>query len=217
MGTSGSYIQLKNRGFTREELQKGMSMLTADKRETTPRLERMKEGWLNSLDPALQGTFRRMMNQIGDKQPEAAFRADAEWIPLWVSRLCDGYILSSKDLKQLSELFQTPALGIALYDSDVLFVSYYDAAADTAFDCAKLPWEDFEEYDDQLYQTDLPRALTGLFPPERQKALQTFWEKEDEEKDAVDKMDELLALLGTDLIDPIAEHVPQGFEIVRPE
>ena len=90
MGTSGSYIQLKNRGFTREELQKGMSMLTADKRETTPRLERMKEGWLNSLDPALQGTFRRMMNQIGDKQPEAAFQ------------ILD--LLLSKDVQKDSEL-----------------------------------------------------------------------------------------------------------------
>lgn len=217
MGTSGSYIQLKNRGFTVEELQKGLSMLTNEKKETTPRLERMKEEWLSSLDPALQGTFRSMMRQIEGNRPEAAFRADAEWLPLWVYRLCDGYILSSKDLGRLSKTFGTPVLGIALYDSDVLFISYFDAAAGITFDCAKLPWEGYEEYDDQLYQTELPDALVNLFPPERREALRELWEREDEEKDATDWMDELLALLDTDFIDPIAEYIPQGFEIVWPD
>lgn len=219
MGTSGSYIQLKNRGFTREELQKGLSALGGAKQELPPRLKQMAGDWLDSLDPAMRETFRGMMSQItgGQDRSAAAFRADAGWVPLWVSRLCDGYILSSKDLKRLSELFQTPALGIALYDSDVLFVSCYDAAAGVAFDCAKLPWEDYEEYDDQLYSTDFPQFLEDFCPPEHRDALRAFWTRQDEGTDAVDWMEELFRLLGTQAIDLRGDYFPEGFEILRSE
>ena len=108
-------------------------------------------------------------------------------------------------------------LAFALFDSDVLFASYRDEATGEAYDYARLPFEDYEEYDDEVYQLGFPAFLADLCPPERREELRTAWETDEEyEVFADDRMWKLMELLGMEGIDPGAEQFPAGFEQIIP-
>lgn len=225
MGTTMTYIQLKNRDFTREELQECMNALFGgEKREQRPLkdLERGMEALtgkkLTEKDQMLLHFLHDVASAEADDQPQAAFRADADWLPFWQTWLCDGMVVSSSDLRRLSEAFQTPVLAFALFDSDVLFVSYQDAAAGAAYDYARLPFEDYEEYDDEIYRLGFPEFLADLCPAERREELRSVWETDSEDDVfADDRMWKLMELLGMEAIDPEAEQFPEGFERICPQ
>ena len=149
------------------------------------------------------------------KEMQAAFRPDAAWLPFYQTRLCDGSIQSSRDLGRLSEAFGTPVLAFALFDSDVLFVSYRDNAAGTAYDYARLPFENYEEYDGEVYRLGFPEFLASLCASDRREELRRIWEEEDDVF-ADDRMWKLMDLLGMEAIDPAAKQFPGGFEKVVP-
>lgn len=220
MGTTMTYIQLKNRGFTREELRAGLDKLFGGQEGQTPALKDLERGMealtgnaLTEKDRLLLRFLHGVAEEGADRRPQVGFRAGAPWLPLWQTWLCDGMVVSSRDLGRLSEVFGTPVLAFALFDSDVLFVSYRDDATGEAYDYARLPFEDYEEYDDEIYQLGFPEFLARLCPPEGREALRRIW-VEDNEDDvfADDRMWKLMDLLGMEAIDPEAEQFPEGFE-----
>lgn len=219
MGTTMSYIQLKNRGFSKEELRDGLGMLTGGGERTAKDLERQMEALigeeLTPKDRMMLHFLDGMARAGADERPKVGCREGAEWLPFWQTRLCDGMVLSSADLGRLSKVFQTPVLAFSLFDSDVLCVSYRDEATGAAYDYARLPWEGYEEYDDEVYQLGFPEFLGELCPPERREKLRAVWE-EDNEDDvfADDRMWKLMELLEMVVIDPEAEQFPEGYELV---
>lgn len=217
MGTTMTYIQLKNRGFTKEELRGCLKALAggerADDGEMARSMAALKGEKLSWKDRMVLKLLQGVMGSQGETQ--AAFRPDAAWLPFYQTRLCDGSIQSSRDLGRLSEAFGTPVLAFALFDSDVLFVSYRDNAAGTAYDYAKLPFENYEEYDGEVYRLGFPEFLASLCPPDRREELRRIWEKEDDVF-ADDRMWKLMDLLGMEAIDPAAKKFPGGFEKVVP-
>lgn len=224
MGTTMSYIQLKNRGFTQEELQEGLDKLFGGREGQAPALKDLERGMealtgraLTAKDRLLLRFLHGAVEKEADKRPQAGFREGAPWLPLWQTWLCEGNVLSSRDLGRLSEAFQTPVLSFALFDSDVLFVSCRDAAAGEAYDYARPNWEGYEEYDTGTYRLGFPEFLAGLCPPERREALRKVWETDDEDDVfADDRMWKLMELLDMAAIDPGAEQFPQGFERIVP-
>lgn len=225
MGTTMTYIQLKNRGFTREELQSCMDALFRGKKREQRPIEDLERGM-----EALEGTKLTMKDRAilhllhgamerGDKGPQLGFRGDADWLPFWHTGVCEGSVRSSRNLRKLSEAFQTPVLAFALFDSDVLFVSYRDDATGAAYDYARLPpWEGYEEYDQEIYQLGFPEFLADLCPPERREELRAVWETDSEDDVfADDRMWRLMELLGMEAIDPEAEQFPEGFERICPQ
>lgn len=218
MGTTMTYIQLKNRGFTRDGLQGCIDVLSSEARqeqlplgELERRMAALKGTALSSKDLSvlrlLQGAMERE-----EKGPQVGFRADAGWLPFWHTGMCDGSIQSSRNLRRLSEVFQTPVLAFALFDSDVLFVSYWDDTAGTAYDYAKPNYEGYEEYDSETFQTGFPDFLAELCPPGSRPRLEEIWSGE--ELFADDRMYKLLELLGAVVIDPEAECDPEGFDLI---
>lgn len=220
MGTTMSYIQLKNRGFTREELQECLNVLCGEKEKGPSPLKDLERGMealtgkaLTEKDRTLLHFLHSLAGAETDKRPQIAFRADAPWLPFWQTWMCDGVIVSSGDLGELSKTFQTPVLAFALFDSDVLFASYRDNAAGAAYDYARLPFEEYEEYDSEVYQLGFPGFLADLCPPERREKLRQVWEEEDEDQVfADDRMWKLMELLGMEVMDPGAEQFPEEFE-----
>ncbi len=219
MGTTMTYIQLKNRGFTKEELRGCLKALAGggrgDDGEMARSMAALKGEKLSWKDRMVLKLLQGVMG--AQKEMQAAFRPDAAWLPFYQTRLCDGSIQSSRDLGRLSEAFGTPVLAFALFDSDVLFVSYRDNAAGAAYDYARLPFEDYEEYDGEVYRLGFPEFLASLCPPDRREELRRIWE-EDNKDDvfADDRMWKLMDLLGMEAIDPAAKKFPGGFEKVVP-
>lgn len=223
MGTTMTYIQLKNRGFARQELQACMDGLFSGKaREQPPlqelerRMEALKGETLTLKDRVILKILRCAMKREdkGAKGTQVAFRPDAPWLPFWHTGMCEGSVRSSRDLRRLSEAFGTPVLAFALFDSDVLFASYLDGAADEAYDCAKPNWEGYEEYDAETYRLGFPEFLARLCPPEERERLRAVWDGEEDFAD--DRMWKLMELLGMEVIDPKAERFPKGFQRVIP-
>lgn len=216
MGTTMSYIQLKNRGFTKEELQERLKVLEAGGKEEGAEMARR----MAALKGEKLGLKERMMLKLlqgvmrSGARLQAGFRPDGAWLPFYQTRMCDGRILSSADLGRLSELFQTPVLSFSVFDSDVLFVSYGDSRTGERFDFAKPNWEGYEEYDSETYRLGFPEFLAELCPPEQREKLRGIWDGE--EDFAEERMEKLLGLLGTDLIDPEADYFPKGFKLVTP-
>lgn len=218
MGTTMTYIQLKNRGFTREELQACMGTLfSGEKREKRPLqelergMEALKGAELTLKDRAILKLLHGAMERE-EKGPQVGFRADAPWLPFWHTGMCEGSVRSSRNLRRLSEAFGTPVLAFALFDSDVLFVSYRDDAAGTAYDYAKTNYNGYDEYDVETYQTGFPEFLAELCPPGSRPRLEEIWSGE--EVFADDRMYKLLELLGAEVIDPGAECYPEGYEMI---
>lgn len=218
MGTTMTCIQLKNRGFTREELQGCMTALFPGKEPEPRPLDELERGMaalkgtaLSSKDRAILKLLHGVMKRE-ERGPQAGFRADAPWLPFWHTGMCEGSVRSSRNLRRLSEAFGTPVLAFAIFDSDVLFVSYRDNATGTAYDYAKPNCEGYEEYDSETYRTDFPEFLVDLCPPGSRPRLEEIWSAE--EVFADDRMYKLLELLGAEVIDPGAECYPEGFELI---
>lgn len=218
MGTTMTYIQLKNRGFTREELQACMDALFREKKREQRPLEDLERGMealkgakLTLKDRAILKLLHGAMERE-DKGPQVGFRGEAPWLPFWHTGMCEGAVRSSRNLRRLSEAFGTPVLAFALFDSDVLFVSYRDNATGEAYDYAKPNYEGYDEYDHETYRTGFPEFLAALCPPGSRPRLEEIWSGE--EVFADDRMHKLLELLEAKVIDPEAECYPEGFHLI---
>lgn len=100
---------------------------------------------------------------------------------------------------------------MALFDSDILFVAYADAAAGTACDYAKPNFEEMEEYDTDLHSTDFPQILLRLFVNADPAALREAWDGEEVFADA--RLEKLCALLPLPILYS-GETPPEGFQLL---
>lgn len=219
MGTTMSYIQLRNRGFTVEELQTCLKALADDLKSgayipDNP-FRQMLEADLfpNSLE--ILREIRAAERDLLAGPPQIAFQPDAKWLPLFQAHLCDGNTLSTQNLERLSKTFGTPVIAFNIFDSDALSLSCCDGAAGSCLDYVKPNWDGNTDYDMPHYRKDFPEFLNWLCPPEQRADLRAVWDGE--EIFADDRMWKLFELLGMEAIDPGAEHFPEGFEIVYPE
>ena len=218
MGTTRSFLLLKNRGFTREELER-CSALRSEARPSRPAVELFSQ-FLNSnfvrqMPPEAREIMRQLDKSGQSNRAVIAFRPEARWLPYFETWLCDGNIVSSKDLQEVSEQFGTPVLAFALFDSDILFVSCCDAERQAFHDFVKPNYPEMEEYDTEIYQEGLPTFLLSLGGDDNIQRLEDIQKLKDiwDEEDlafADDRMHNLLQFLGMQVIYDETD-IPEGF------
>lgn len=201
MGTTMSFVYLENQGFSRAALEEKMQALPPKYRQSNP---------FDALQGVLPPEFMRQFAELPADQTMLAYSQGAQWLPFYNVNLCDGNITSSQQLKSLSACFGAPVLAFALFDSDILFVSYCDAQRETALDYAKPNDEAFEEYDPDDYQPAFPEFLCAFCTAENAEKLRETWDAE-EMVFADDRLALLLQLLGAPLVYDSKEPIP-GYE-----
>lgn len=144
--------------------------------------------------------------------PVALARSDASpWLLLFEENLCEGYTASSEDARKISEAFDAPVAAFALFDSDVLYVSYADHKNSILFDCEKPNGEEIEEEDAALYEADFPAFLYEYCREEDQQKLRDIWAAPDYVF-ADDRLRDLCKVLHMETLFSAAErHLPKGF------
>ena len=215
MGTTMSFFHILNKGFSPVELHEKMENFSAAK---PSKADKVLESLL-SPDPS-----QKMREQVDAdtadlyeilgggvrSQPNRtviAYRESATWLPFFKERLCEGYIASSKDTTKLSVIFGAPVIAFAVFDSDILFVSYSDAINGITYDYVKPNFEEFEEFDTDLYSTAFPEFLLEFCS---QEDLRAAWDSPDEVF-ADNRMEQIAQLIKTELIYD-SSHIPEGYQ-----
>jgi len=212
MGTTYSFLYIENREFAQGELARILNELSErEKQKGAPFLELVRQLMIREgMAPGPAGGPFGGMERPASPKAALAYREDARWLPLFVESLCDGDIVDSGKLRGLSRQFQTPVFSFALFDSDVLFLSYCDDKEGIVYDYAKPNYEGFDEYDEEGYQSEFPQFLLTLFGAEQEEALRAVWEEENMVF-ADDRMAKLAELLGLELIYEFSKDIP-GFQ-----
>lgn len=184
MGSTMSLLFIENRDFTHDELaqlvdqlsskenQKEQAFITQIQHIVTPTT--MNEAERRQVESLFQ-------NLQVPKRPKTvlAYNDNMQWLPLFVESLCEGNIVSSKALVSLSQRFQTPVFAFAIYDSDVLLVSYCDAKKDVLVDYIKPNCQEFEGYENNSDQDDFPQLLLDLCDSVKHERLLAIWNETD--------------------------------------
>nr|WP_325185706.1 hypothetical protein [uncultured Oscillibacter sp.] len=213
MGSTASYCWIQNSGFTPDLLKKKLEPV----KEQAENVEDDLMTGLSAVLPPdllqqLQAMYEAERQEAASlRSPSLAYRRDTPWLPYFEMRLCDGSIADSRAAKKLSRQFGAPVLVMALFDSDILFLSYADAAGSTVCDYAKPNFEEMEEYDTDLYSTEFPEILLRLFANTDAAAVRDIWDGE--EAFANDRLEKLCQLLGLPLLGEGCP-MPEGFEIL---
>lgn len=213
MGTTMAFYHIKNQGFSRDRLQEILG-------RSFPKKEKADESFFDSLKLLLGDEKAEILKaqteqddpslfEEGPPSPMVAYRPDAPWLPFFEERLCEGYNASSRDACRLSRKFKAPVLAFSLFDSDLLLVSYGDAAQDIRYDCAKPNYEEMEEFDTELYKAEFPWFLAELCSGVSEDALREIWDAEEDFAD--DRMEKLCTALR---MEPIYDRVSDGFEAI---
>lgn len=229
MGASMAFYHIKNNGFDREQLQTIMGKSFPQKDELSDLFEKMKaahgEDRLRQMWPNMEQDMERAKQWMEERRqrpapfglprrpqlpsPMIGYCENAPWLPFFDVAKCEGYNASSKDARRLSKAFGTPVLAISIFDSDILLVSYSDAAKKIDYDYAKPNIEGMEEYDTGLFQTEFPQFLVDFCPDGSEEKLKEIWNGD--EVFADDRMYKLGEVLG---LAPINAKVPEGFEVI---
>lgn len=217
MGTTRSFYHVKNDGFDRERLRTVLSGFPSEESRMA-QFEKMMidlvgEEMFRKAQQETEATKRRFDSIFGERprlpSPMIAYRADAVWLPYFDVNICEGYTASSRDARKLSDAFGVPVLAFAIFDSDILMVSYCDAAKGVEYDYAKPNVEEMEEYDMDRFRNEPPTFLPELFPALTEEKLTEIWEGD--EVFADDRMYKLEEILG---LSSIFEEPPEGFEVI---
>lgn len=217
MGTTRAFYHIRNDGLDRGRLQAELEKI-AGKESASAKFEKMMidlvgEEMFRKAKQETKATKQHFDSIFGARpelpSPMIAYRPDAPWLPFFEADTCEGYNASSRDARRLSKLFGAPVLAFSIYDSDILMVSYSDAAKDVKYDCAKPNVEGMEEYDANIFRTELPTFLLELCPALTAEKLMEVWDGD--EVFADDRMDKLDKLLG---LSPIFAKIPEGFEVI---
>lgn len=232
MGTTRSFVFLKNRGDSPEALrdklrQCGRKAASAEEEaQMQEKRELVKQRFVRLLMHPSQ-TDGNVMQFPADAMARAerlvedlfniqeyhviAYRPEVPWLPYFGTDLCDGHITCAKELKPLSLLFQTPVLAFAIMDSDALYVSYFDGENGESHDYVRPDGDWFlKEFPDDRYLAKFPAFLTKICGWEQTLRLRQIWEAE--EFDADDRMMEITKLLGTQPLYDETLRWMEGFE-----
>ena len=218
MGMSMAFYHIRNDGFDRERLQAGLKKIAGEESASSKfekmMIELVGEEMFRQAQRETELTQRRFDSIFGARpklpSPMIAHRPDAPWLPFFNVDICEGYNASSRDARKLSRLFGAPVLALSVYDSDILFVSYSDAAKGVEYDYAKPNSEWMEEYDMETFRNEFPAFLLELRPTLTEEKLREIWEAD--EVFADDRMYKLGKVMG---LSPINGKVPEGFEVIK--
>ena len=218
MGMTRSFYQVYNRNFTQCEVEGIMKKSSGKKKgernsaadiliqivgeETYRKMDETAHAEKQSLDTL----FGALANIPTVRHAAILYQHTAQWLPYFDRNICEGYNASHEDVMRLSEQFETPALVLSVYDSDVLFVSYADYAENIFYDYAKPNTEYFEDYDINLYKREFPEFLLDFLPSGQKNALLDVWNAE--EIFAEDRMAKIFGLLHAT---PVFDAVQDGF------
>ncbi len=139
----------------------------------------------------------------GAPKAAVAYREDARWLPVFIEWYCEWNFVESGQLKRFSERFSAPVLGFSVQDSDALFVSYFDATNGTGHDFVKTNYDDFEEYDTEVYLSQFPDFLADFCSGGQLMEVRKVWDADF--VFAEDRMFELGQLLGMEVFMGSAE------------
>lgn len=217
MGTTKSLLFIENRAFAQGEIeriinqfsskekQKEQSFFTLLQQFMTPEMMKQAEAERKQMESLFQRPQRT-------EPPKAAlaYCDNVHWLPLFIESLCDGHIVCSKELKRLSQQFHTPVFAFAIYDSDALFISYCDDKKGIMYDYIKPNFQEFEEYDSNLYQNDFPQFLLNLCDTTKHERLLSIWNEPNEDF-ADDRMEKLAELLEMKVFHNFSGDLP-GFQ-----
>ena len=218
MGMSMAFYHIRNDGFDRERLQAGLKKIAGEESASSKfekmMIELVGEEMFRQAQRETELTQRRFDSIFGARpklpSPMIAHRTDAPWLPFFNVDICEGYNASSRDARKLSKLFGAPVLALSVYDSDILLVSYSDAAKGVEYDYAKPNSEWMEEYDMETFRNEFPAFLLELRPTLTEEKLREIWEAD--EVFADDRMYKLGKVMG---LSPINGKVPEGFEVIK--
>lgn len=168
MGTTMSFYNILNNGFTPEQLQKIISPLT--------------------------------------KGGVIGYNASSKWLPFFEANRCEGYIASSKDAKELSQVFGTPVLVFSIFDSDILLVSYSNAAKNVVCNYVK---PNFDDPEMGLHSTVFPECMLDFC---NQDKLKEIWEEPDVVF-ADERMEKICKLIEVKLLYH-PDYMPEGFQAI---
>ena len=133
MGTTAAYYCIWNRGFTQDVLKEKLKGISGSGKkeddeffQTLCRMcspEVARQIW-DDAEKARADFHAALWGKDQTQRDCAtiAYRPDAKWLPLFETKLCEGYIASSRDAARLSKLFAVPVLAFSVFDSDILFV-----------------------------------------------------------------------------------------------
>lgn len=231
MGTTRSFLFLKNKGDSTEALREKLRRYAVEDGEVQDRKMEFLRALLKRSEETLP---RREGNviQFPGTQPDwadilisqmsafsrynvIAYRPDVPWLPYFNTSLCDGNITRSEELQSAAEVFETSVLALAVYDSDILCVSYYDVETKQGYDYIKSNLNCFDEFDEDTYLDEFPEFLLDLCGRDQAKRLRELWEEPLSFAD--DRMVNLAFLLGTrPLYDETLQQM-EGFEKLSAE
>lgn len=218
MGTTMAFYHIRNDGFDRGRLRVGLGKIAGEESDSA-RAEKMLielvgEEMFRQAEREVEAT-RQHFNSIFGARPELpspmiAYRPDATWLPFFDVDICEGCDVSSRDARKLSKIFGAPVLALSILDSDILYLSYSDAAKNLVYDYIK-PNVDgmMEAYDVEQSQAALPSFLLELCPALTEEKLTEIWEAD--EVFADNRMYKLGEVMG---LSPIFMEVPEGFEVI---
>lgn len=221
MGMTMSFFQIRNRGFSREQLQTALQRGFPSGQEILQGAfgkamrQCCSEEQLGQIRQTIQSIrkFRQDCGLMGrpDRLPSpmVAYRPEAEWLPFYAQDLCDGYLTTGAEVFGLSGTFEAPVIGFWVCDSDMMMFVYADAAQGVTLERAK---SNFEEMDEEVpASTEFPQLLCKLCPAVQEKTLREFWEKE--EVFAEDRVCNLCKALDAALLYGSLP-LPKGYEAV---
>lgn len=167
MGTTMAFYNILNQGLEPGELVEKMKKFSSPAHSNVDKLLEafISPDVLHQMHEQVDADSAHFSGIFGSKAPSRAkcaviaYNACAKWLPFFEEKLCEGYIASSKDAEKLSKIFGAPVLAFSIFDSDILFVSYSDAAKNIAYDFAKPNFEEFEEFDTDQYSTAFPEFM----------------------------------------------------------
>ena len=192
MGTTMSFLYVKNRPFAQGELSAGIRHFAGEE-------QKKNKAYLELFRPFLPAdAVGRIASSQRRKTPKAAlaYSESAVWLPLFLESLCEGNITSSDELLPISSQLHTPALAFSVYDSDALFVSYCDGKSGAAHDYVKPNFPQFEEFDSTKYRAAFPAFLSELCGEANRGRLVAVWNAENVvfADDRLSKLAELMEL-----------------------
>ena len=191
MGTTAEFFFLRNDGRTPEEWRAAMEE-AAIFRPREWRLPHFNHREIIRPDPVL------------------ACRGDAPWLPVFDETL--DYFSADPSMMPLSEAFGVPSFAFALMDSDILFVTYCDAARgiDRSYICPNSPrTEEAYGFEGDGYIRSLPEFMLEFGDWAR---LRAAWEEEVVLAD--DRMNTLCEILGIRPIIFERDNIPEGYRAI---
>lgn len=184
MGTTHSFYFIQNAGFTVDALHEKLGAFSKHAPSEFDKLMEAEIGLevyakLKEQVAAAHAFFDTALGREDRSLRErtvVAYCETAKWLPFFELNLCEGHIASGRDVKKLYRIFDAPVLSFAVFDSDVMFVIYWDGKSNRPLYYAKPNYIDFDEYDKATYSTELPAFIRDFCADDASDRLESIWE-----------------------------------------